>query len=249
MENIDDYKHMKAKESSIAALKGKTIINIFGLEKDSDFILFFTEDGDVYRMWHEQDCCESVYVEDVCGEVDDLIGSEIVVAEMNTNDDEGFEREQLGEYDDSYTWTFYKLATKKGYVDIRWYGTSNGYYSEAVDFDLIDHEEIKKAVQKREEETLDMARSEVAKEMAEQMKAATDKIIEKATDPTTALRALAIYTQAMAITQCVYYGIPVAVNIINMANSIVCIQGIADWERISGKRAAEIAQTKQNMQL
>jgi hypothetical protein len=39
------------------------------------------------------------------------------------------EGERKSEYDDSSTW-LYKFATVKGYVTIRWYGTSNGYQNQ-----------------------------------------------------------------------------------------------------------------------
>ena len=115
----------------ISVLKGKTITSIEGIESDSEGVVFKCSDGTNYLMFHIHDCCESVLIDDVCGDVEDLIGSEILVAEeLNSENEPAKDPES----DESFTWTFYKLATRKGYVDIKWYGVSNGYYSEEVDF-------------------------------------------------------------------------------------------------------------------
>jgi len=98
---------------------------------DNDMIKFVTVDGEVYNMYHSQDCCECVSIESVVGDVQDLIGVPLLVAEESSSG-ENPEGAEVSEYQDSFTWTFYKLATIKGYVDIRWYGESNGYYSESV---------------------------------------------------------------------------------------------------------------------
>lgn len=121
---------------NIEELKGKIISKITGLHKGSDEVHFYTSDGLHYKMYHPQDCCESVYIEDVCGDIEDLIGTPILRAEERRNSDGS----PLSEYDYSFTWTFYALATKNGYVDIRWYGSSNGYYGEEAYLELVEEE-------------------------------------------------------------------------------------------------------------
>lgn len=102
---------------------GKTIVEIRGAKKDSDHISFLFSDGSCFKMYHPQECSETVEVEDICGDIDDLLNTPLLGAEASVNKDD----------DESATWTFYKFRTQKGYVDIRWYGTSNGYYSEEVE--------------------------------------------------------------------------------------------------------------------
>jgi hypothetical protein len=114
--------------SDFNALLGKTLQSVTGLEKGSEHVDFVCDDGARFSMYHCQDCCESVQVEDITGDVTDLIGSPIVRAEENSSQEnpEGV----TPEYQDSFTWTFYRIGTAKGTVVIRWYGESNGYYGE-----------------------------------------------------------------------------------------------------------------------
>lgn len=115
--------------SGFGALKGKTISNIEGLEVGSECVIIDTIDGYRFKMYHFQECCECVRIEDVNGSPYDLIGEEVNVA-----------GERIGETNMSdygtQTWTFYTLRTVKGSVDIRWLGESNGCYSEAVQIDI-----------------------------------------------------------------------------------------------------------------
>jgi hypothetical protein len=129
-----------------SSLLGMTIGSI---DNSGDEIIFEMEGGRIFKMYHDQDCCEHVSVEEIVGDLMDLIGHPLLQAEEISSSDpapeiqaqrdqEKADKEAKGERyydsDDSETWTFYKMATIKGSVTIRWYGSSNGYYSESVSF-------------------------------------------------------------------------------------------------------------------
>lgn len=114
----------------INVLLGKTLKGIVGMSKESEEIIFECTDGSKYKMYHDQNCCETVQLEDIIGDVIDLVGSPITMAEDVSNESE---TDEFKRGLDSYTWTWYKLATIKGYVTLRWLGESNGYYGEEVD--------------------------------------------------------------------------------------------------------------------
>ena len=123
-----------------SVLKGKTFDRVY---RDDEEIVFEKDGKRKYVLRHEQDCCESVVIDDICGNLSDLENSEILMAEEATNTD----LPAKDKYDESYTWTFYKLATAKGYVDIRFYGESNGYYSEdALLYECDEYEQDYKPV-------------------------------------------------------------------------------------------------------
>jgi hypothetical protein len=102
---------------------GKTLTHHM-YDEDSEELFLQFANGDHYKMYHRQDCCEYVWLEDIVGSLENLYGLPIMQAFETSNQ----------EYTDygSETWTFYTLGTFYDSVTLRWCGQSNGYYSEEV---------------------------------------------------------------------------------------------------------------------
>ena len=112
-------------------LLGRTLYKV---EADGEVLTLYLSNTNYVRFQHYQDCCESVYIESIVGDLEDLVGAPLLIAEEVTD----YYADPLDDGEESYTWTFYKFATRKGYVDVRWYGSSNGYYSESVSVEVVD---------------------------------------------------------------------------------------------------------------
>lgn len=96
-------------------------------------IVFTFDSGHVVEMYHYPDCCSTAEIKEIVGDLTDLIGVPLLEAECVSNKDDPADGLELS---DSYTWTYYKFGTKKGFVTIDWLGVSNGYYNEEVDLFL-----------------------------------------------------------------------------------------------------------------
>lgn len=106
-----------------------------------EVVYFILNDGTAVAMYHVKDCCEQVYVEDIEGDLFDLIGRPLVVCEEASYAPENHERGV-----ESETWTYYRIGTAQGLVTLRWMGSSNGYYGERVDIGRLKGENIQKAI-------------------------------------------------------------------------------------------------------
>lgn len=123
-----EQEHQDYLINDVSVLLHETLVKID--KKDNDMLTFFTKSGRVFKMYHDYDCSEYVIIDDIEGDLDDLIGNPLTISEMSTNQEDSFGRT----IDDSFTWTFYRFATIKGWCIIKWLGESNGYYSEEASF-------------------------------------------------------------------------------------------------------------------
>lgn len=132
----ETYNHLVEPVKSFEDLQGRILCKVVNLDND-ELHFHLTEDHYV-RMYHMQDCCECVSIEDIVGDLDDLVGTPLLLVEEVSNyEPEEQTVDEDGYYSESESWTYYRFRTIKGSVDIRWYGTSNGYYSESVDIEIV----------------------------------------------------------------------------------------------------------------
>jgi hypothetical protein len=111
-------------------LVGKVITSIL-IEKYEYTIS--CNDGTNYRAYHMQDCCERVEIVSIHGDISNILGQKITLAECIIDREN---RPKNVNVDDSFTITTHIIGTQQGQLVINWLGTSNGYYSESVYFQL-----------------------------------------------------------------------------------------------------------------
>lgn len=113
--------------TTIRALEGRVVNGVQGLHVGSEEVVFVCDDGTRIKTYHKQDCCGTVELCEYDGECGGLV-SDAIESTQDTS-------KEGGHY--STTATFYSIASEHGHLHLRWLGTSNGYYSERVDVEVL----------------------------------------------------------------------------------------------------------------
>lgn len=120
-------------------ITGKTIKSIEGAEPGSERVEFHFADGTACASVHMQDCCESVDVHRIDGDIANVVGRPILEAEELHDGETPIPNR---EYAESWTWTRQRIRTESGEVTIIWLGESNGYYGETPYFQITHGEQV-----------------------------------------------------------------------------------------------------------
>ncbi len=123
-------------EECMAEMIGQTPVEIDGMTEGSQQVVIKTREGGTLTLSDPGDY-STVEIVQVDGDPLDLLGLPLEMCEEISNDErhdpDGNEESDFDSR--SFTWTFIKFATTAGYVTLRWFGSSNGYYSERPDIE------------------------------------------------------------------------------------------------------------------
>lgn len=118
------------------------------VDKNKETTTFcFEDEKRVARFYHEQDCCEEVYIyqtniDESCHgktivSIVELIGDEYATKNEQQTVIHDKEKHKTVPYE-CETWTRYEIELDDGSkMFMLWHGVSNGYYSESVNFNWI----------------------------------------------------------------------------------------------------------------
>lgn len=98
-------------------------------------VLYLCTRQAIFAIRHEQDCCEDVWFVDGEEDISDMVGDYLVKIRIDVSPQD----RDSNRIDECSTWTFVTIQTLRNSYSFRWYGESNGYYSETVQLDDITH--------------------------------------------------------------------------------------------------------------
>lgn len=118
-------------KNEIESLIGHRIVSVrWDTDRYGYRVLRIGTDSFDLVMEHERDCCNQGDLIDGFDDLKQMVGEVVLEAECVKQD--GVEGQMPDWADYLNQWTFYKIRTMNTSATLRWFATSNGYYSVEV---------------------------------------------------------------------------------------------------------------------